>query len=223
MSSSHRTGAFPPHPGLRARMAAESTAAATLLGSEHPLARALRASQTAIDQLLVLTVVDASAAGLVSGGAPIGLPLLVASVLVQWGIILRLIFTRDQVRSESCELIMTGGAPRTLASVERERTRLIDPRSRARLADQLEDVAARAIATPAATQPVLDLWLVCKLEPQLHEIASLLRGEITDLSGVALIERLVTDAGSPLYGSREDLLREELDRIRYRLLAAQAP
>ena len=215
--------ALPPHPGLRARMASESAAAGTLLGSEHPLARALRDSQAAIDQLLVLTVVDASAAGFVSGGAPIGLPLLVSSILVQVAIALRLILLRDQVRDESRQLIIAGGAPSALACIQRERLRLVDPHNRVRLARTIEDLVERATATNLATRPFLDLCLACRLAPELRDVASLLRADTADPSGVALVERLVTEATSPLYGTHENALREELDRIRYRLLAAPAP
>ncbi|HEY1359452.1 MAG TPA: hypothetical protein VGF21_14210, partial [Thermoleophilaceae bacterium] len=137
-----------------------------------------------------------------------------------WGIALWLMLTRQQISDESRALIVSGLAPQTLAPVERERRRLLDARTREHLARSLEDLVGRARTTaPAgpATEPFVYLCLVRRFEPELREIAALLRADSADAVGVARVERLLTDAGSPLYGLRENLLREELARIRFQL------
>ena len=72
-------------------MALESATADALLGEHHPLVGALRFAQTAIDQLLVLAVVEASGAGLLAGGDPLGLVVILAAGAVQLTTALRLV------------------------------------------------------------------------------------------------------------------------------------
>jgi hypothetical protein len=211
--------AVPPHDRPRPRPASESAAAGESLGRDHPLARALESFQVGIERAVVLAVVGAFAAGLLSRGDPFGLPLLIAAVIVQAATVARLVLTRERVRLECRELIIERCAPAALASVERERERLADPRKREELARSIEHLADRAAATTAMA-PNMPLRFAREVEPELRELASLLRAETTDVVGVALIERLVTFAGSALYGGDERKLRDELAQIRYRLRAA---
>jgi hypothetical protein len=220
MAGSNPTGAIPPHGSLRRRLAAESETADRLLGRSHPLVRALRASQTACEQLLVLTVVEASAVGMLAGGGAVGLRVLIAAVVVQLGILLWLLAMRSCVQAECRELIIDGGAPAALATVDRERQRLADPRHRDRLARSIEDLLAAATAVDPGAPRHLDLHLVERVAPDLREIVTLLRAGTTDVVGVARVERLMTEAGSPLYGAHERVLRQELARIRHRLVCA---
>jgi hypothetical protein len=212
--------ALPPHDGFHTRPATESAAAGELLGPDHPLARALEAWQTGIEQVVVLVVVEAFAAGLLSRGASSGLPLLIAAALVQVVIIARLALMRTRVHEQCRELIIERRASADLASVERERRRLADPRCRCELARSLERLAERAAAT-TAMGPNMPLHFAREVEPELREIATLLRADTTDVVGVARTERLITFAGSALYGDDERRLRDELAQIRYRLLAAR--
>jgi hypothetical protein len=209
---------LPPNDGLRARQATESAAAGDLLGPDHPLTRALESSQTAVEQVVVLAVVEAFAAGLLSRGAAFGLPLLVAAALVQVMIIARLSIMRERVQEECRELMMRR-APADLASVERERRRLADPQTRGELARSLELLVDRAEAMTYMA-PNMPLHLAREVESELREIATLLRADTTDVVAVALTERLITFAGSALYGSDESTLRDQLAQIRHRLRAA---
>jgi hypothetical protein len=204
---------------LRARPATESAAAGDLLGPDDPLTRALESSQTAVEQVVVLVVVESFAAGLLSRGASFGLPLLIAAALVQIVLLARLALMRASVQEECRELIIARRAPADLPSVERERRRLADPRKRDELARSIELLVARAAAV-TYRPPDMPLHLARAVEPELREIATLLRADSTDVVGVALAERLITFAGSPLYGSDERRLRDQLAQIRYRLIAA---
>lgn len=162
----------------------------------------------------MLAVVEAFAAGLLSRGAPFGLPLLIAAALVQIVNIARLWLMRVRVQEESRELIIERCAPGDLASVERERQRLADPRERDELARSIESLAERA-ARATAMGPNMPLHFAREVEPELREIATLLRADTTDVVGVALTERLIPFAGSALYDGDERKLRDELAQIRY--------
>jgi hypothetical protein len=139
--------------------------------------------------------------------------------VLQLGIALRLLVTRETVQDECRELIITGGAPLGLPSVERERRRLADPRNRARVAGSIDAMIAMATGSDAM-HPYLDLHLIRALGRELREVAALLRAESTDVVAVALTERLLNFAGSPLYRGPESALRAALARVRYLLLAA---
>jgi hypothetical protein len=207
MSESRHGHALRPHDGWRARLATESAAAGARLGRDHPLARALEASQTAMEQVVVLVVVDAFAAGLLSRGASFGGPLLFIAVVVQLVILARLALMRASVQEECRELIIERGPHLDLPSVDRERRRLANPSTRDELARAAERMADRLAATTA-------------IAPELREIATLLRADTADVVGVALAERLINSAGSPLYGDDEHRLPGELIKIRHRLRAA---
>ena len=72
----------------------------------------------------------------------------------------------------------------------------------------------------AALRPLFTARVIRPLAAQLSEIAGLLREGSPEVRGVALVERLLTSGGSPLYGTNIDLLREELRRARYLLTPA---
>ena len=221
MIGRHSLHARPPSRGLVAQLAAECAAADRLLGAEHPLAESLRSFRTATEQLLTATVAAAAGAGLVLGGAPVGAPVIIGAVLVGLWVGGRLALLAEQRRDICREMIIERRAPRALASVEREWERVDDPDNRARLADSLERVARLAASTsagPPTSRPYFSARLVGKMAPELREIAALVRSGTSGVAGVALVERLVSSPGSPLYGEAERVLRDELARVRSRLL-----
>jgi hypothetical protein len=57
--------------------------------------------------------------------------------------------------------------------------------------------------------------VLAAVEPQLRDLARLLRTDAAGVRGIALLDRLVTSGTSPLYGTRVAPLRDELGRIRY--------
>jgi len=70
--------------------------------------------------------------------------------------------------------------------------------------------------------PAPPLWSVRVLraaEPELSELARLLRAGHTGIRGVAMLEQLLCSGALPLYGNDERAFVEQLGRIRYHLCA----
>jgi DNA-binding CsgD family transcriptional regulator len=70
--------------------------------------------------------------------------------------------------------------------------------------------------------PAPPLWSVRVLraaEPELSELARLLRAGHTGIRGVAMLEQLLCSGALPLYGNDERTFVEQLGRIRYHLCA----
>jgi hypothetical protein len=61
---------------------------------------------------------------------------------------------------------------------------------------------------------VYEAFLVREVAPELLAVAADLRLATVDVCGVARVERLLTIGTSPLYGTRGDELRAELERVR---------
>ena len=193
-----------------------------LLGVGHPLVTVLRASLTAVEQILAVAAVEAVAVPLFCEQAPIGLPLAVASGLVQVALGCRLAMLASRRRDICRQLIIAGRERLALADVERERRRLGDARLQTRLARTLEDFADAGAGRhfePRIT-PLLHVNVLRPVGPQVRDVARLLRGNQASVRGVALVEWLLTSGESPLYGAQLQPLRRELGRARY-LLSAQ--
>jgi hypothetical protein len=191
-----------------------------LLGTGHPLVAVLRASLTAIEQVLAVAAVQAGDLSLLYEKAPIALPLAVAGCVVQLALGCRLALLMAQRRDVCRELIIAGREQLPLTAVERESRRLREPRRRARLARSIEQVAnnaERRRAEPNRAPPLCRIRVVRPVAPQLHEIACQLLSDAAPLRGVALMEWLLTCGESPLYGAQLEPLRQELGRARYLL------
>jgi hypothetical protein len=74
-----------------------------------------------------------------------------------------------------------------------------------------------AARRPGPVRPLFNRRVVAEVAPELATIAALLRRDHTGEQGVAMIERLVVDGGSPLYRDDVEALREELHRVHYLL------
>ncbi len=122
---------------------------------------------------------------------------------------------RDQVVA----LIAEGREELPLVPVQTERRRLLDGRTRSRLAACLERLAEEAHAASFMPVPWLfDRRVVGAVAGELLGLARLLRCEPSNARGVALVWSLISDGtGSPLYGSDAADLRRELARIRFLL------
>jgi hypothetical protein len=124
------------------------------------------------------------------------------------------------VRRHTCvrELIVEGHADLPLVAVQRERASLLDPAHREDLARWL-DAIRHECAHPAPplpwTCPLFRTEVVAGVGGELADISRLLRGGGTGARGIAMLEALLTDGGSPLYGADVGALREELHRIRF--------
>jgi hypothetical protein len=191
-----------------------------LLGASHPLSTALRASHTAIEQVLAVATVQVADLGLLYEKAPFALALAVAGCAVQVALGCRFALLAARRRDEARELIIAGREHLPLAAVERESRRLREPQRRARLARSMEvvaDSAERGRPEPGLAGSLVRIRVRRAVAPELREIANLLQTKSAPLRGVALVEWLLTSGDSPFYGPLVGPLRQELGRARYLL------
>jgi hypothetical protein len=215
------------HPPLSARRLPRSvgqartdvSAAEACLGARDPLVGVLRRSDTVRMQLVSVTAVQAACVFL-SGDLKFGLSLALAALVVQVGLGCRLAALRAHRRDLCLELIVAGRQALPLACVDRQRRRLLDPRTRERLArsiDEIANSASRPLPVHPAVRPIFYVLVIRRVAPELCQVALLLRGDAPCVRGVAAVEWLLTSPASPLYGVDVEPLREELGRVRYLL------
>jgi hypothetical protein len=198
----------------------DRTLAEALLGASHPLVSLLRHSDTASEQLGSVTAAQAAGLVFLAGGLRLGLSLAIAGVVVQVGVVCRLAALRARRRDLCLDMIIVGRQALPLACVDRERRRLLDPRTSKQLAasiDETLEMAARPLLVPPAVRPIFCLRVIRRVAPELRQVASLLRGGPTCVRGVATVEWLLASRASPLYGVDIEPLQQELGRARYLL------
>jgi hypothetical protein len=110
------------------------------------------------------------------------------------------------------------GPSLAISAVQKQRRRLLSPRTRRGLARALEDIVEQA-AVPSRPQlrplpPLFDARVIASVADDLQAVARLLLSDSACARGVALAERLITPASSSLYGQQVEPLREELRRLR---------
>jgi hypothetical protein len=192
----------------------------TLLGPEHPLARAdsrLRTLRAQLAVTVILGLVCLAASRLL--GSP-ALHLALGAGVVSVGLLIAVLLARASVRERALELIASGREELPLPVVESERHRLSDRGYRRRLARTLDAIIADPDPRDWWSPVYADREAVHGAHAELREIARLLR-ELPNVRarGVALVTRLVRDgATSPLYQGPAPRLREELGRIRHVLV-----
>jgi hypothetical protein len=217
----HRPSATPQSAAEHASdLGNERSVAEAALGTGHPLVALLHQFDTAFEQAVSVTAVQAAGIVLFVGNHGVGLSLMLAAAAVQLGLGCRLAVLRVSRRELCLELILEGRRGLRLACLERECHRLLDPRRARQLARSIEEIvetAAHPIPRVAASRPLFEVRVVRPVMPELRQIASLLRGDCPSLQGVAAVERLLTSAVTPLYGSDVSPLRQELRRARYLL------
>jgi hypothetical protein len=217
---------FPSPPVVHRSAAAsesERSLAEAWLGAEHPLVDALDRFEVACRQLFSVTAVQGGAAFLVFGGWRIGVSIMLAAGAVQVVLCCRVGAVRAARRDLCRELIIAGGGGLPLPSVSDLSRRLLDIRTRARLARSIDDVVRAAVRPrmfPGEPRPLPDARVIRAAAPELRQVASLLRDR-PDVRGVALVEWLLSSPATPLYGFELEPLRRELWRARY-LLAQEA-
>jgi hypothetical protein len=190
-----------------------------LLGAGHPLVGVLRQSETAFEQLVSVTAVQAAGLVFLSGDLRFGLSLALAVVVVQVGLGCRLAALRARRRELSLELIVAGRQALPLACVDRQRRRLLDSGTSERLAASIDEIlnsASRPFPLHPAVRPIFYVRVIRRVAPELCQVASLLRGAPC-VRGVAAVEWLLSSPASPLYGVDVEPLRQELGRVRYLL------
>jgi hypothetical protein len=194
----------------------------SLLGPDHPLARAELRSGILRAQLGVTVAFGLAAAALSPLLGPAAERLAVGAVVVAGLFLFATLIARARLRARAFELIASGREELPLRVVADESSRLRDRRYRVRLARTL-DVITLQPETRDWWRPVCgDHEAVRAARGELLEIAQLLR-DLPNVRarGVALVTHLVWDgATSPLYQCSASRLREELGRIRHVLIDA---
>jgi hypothetical protein len=201
-------------PSARARDATEA------LGSDHPLARAEERVRWLSGQVATATMLLlASVVGLLLGADSLRTIAFVA-VGVQAVLLVALTVAVRSRRERAIDLIAGGRGSLPLAAVQRERTRLADPRHALRFArslDALRRDARRSLRDRPLHPPLYAPAVIREVDGDLDRITRVLRSCRPDLSALARIERLLGGEGSPLYEGDSRRLRDELRRIQFSL------
>jgi hypothetical protein len=208
------------HGRLSPRPLGERTArsARIVLGRSHPLTRGIDAVGCVSKQWLTCAALMAGAViARIEGDAWAGAVALSAG-LVLLTLTVVLLALRQRVRDEATHLIAEGHEALPIAVVQRERQRLLTPRTRDTLARTLEMMLRQALRPPRVmtrgARPLFSLLVIASVAPDLRALISVLRTENASARGVSLLERLITHGDSPLYGREAAVLREELRRVR---------
>jgi hypothetical protein len=189
-----------------------------VLGPGHPLARAEQREQWLGRQVAALAAC-LPAAGLVVlvdlATVPYGAML--AAALVASALLVMLADARVTRRERARDLVADGRETLPIASVRRERARLLEARYVQRLARSVEALRREARApyrARPASRPLFVPAVVRAVDEELASTARILRSGPTAAT-VASVERLLCGSCSPLYGEDARLLRDELARVHF--------
>jgi hypothetical protein len=191
--------------------------ASTLLGNDHPLTRAESLVRTLRAQLAVTVVFGLLIAALSPLLGRPALNLALGAAAVSGLLVAAVLIARSRVRGRAFELIAGGREELPLRVVASERSRLLDQRTRRRLARTLDVITVQPTSREWWSPVYADHAAVRGAENELREIAALLRERrAIRARGVALVTALICEgATSPLYRGPAPALREELGRIRH--------
>jgi hypothetical protein len=189
-----------------------------LLSPAHPLVRVSRRVAAVKRQAL-------AAAALLVGSFGVGDDALASAVRVSAaGVLLVLLVVlavlREERRRLALDLIVEGQEWLPVRAVVRERDRLAGARAQVRLAKSFECVFEEGLGLrrlAPAPLPMVRPSVAAAVLAELAAVTALLRSGRPGLRGVALVERLLTDGESPLYGEDAAALRAELGRARFLL------
>ncbi len=188
------------------------------LGAGHPLVGVLGRVEGVLEQMVLVTGVQA--AGVLMFSGRLRLSHVIAAAVVQLALLSALAALWLRRRELCLELIIAGRASLPLACIGRVRRRLLDPHTLEELAkslDELVELAALRRPRPGGPRPLCEVRVIREVAPELSQIASLLRGARPSVRGAALVVWLLTSAATPLYGSCVEPLRQELGRARFLL------
>jgi hypothetical protein len=128
---------------------------------------------------------------------------------------------RQSQRDRALALILEGRDSVPVTAVQRQRRRLLDPRTRTTLARNLaviiDQSSTRCRVSACRIRPLFERAVIRAVEDDLRAVIRLLGSDYAPVRGVALVEHLLTDAFSPLYGNQVEPLREELHRVGHQL------
>jgi hypothetical protein len=189
------------------------------LGPAHPLVAQLASLQTSAEQMWVVAAVAMIGTAVLLGERRSPLALLIGAGAAEIILIARRLIRRADVREICLDLIIESRGDVHVRMLERERCRLLEQRYRATLARSiihLVEAAQRLPGQPHA-HPVFRAPVVRSVAPELYAVADRLLGGAPAVEGVALMEKLLRNGISPLYGSEDEPLRREIGRVRYLL------
>jgi hypothetical protein len=219
-TSSRRRVGIVRHGWLSPRPLGERTvrSAGIVLGRSHRLTRGIDAVGCARKQWLTCAALVAGAViARIEGDAWPGVVAL-SGGLVLLTLTVVVLALRQRVRDEAMHLIAEGHEALPIAVVQRQRQRLLSPRTRDTLARTLEMMLRQALRPPRimtrGARPLFSVRVIASVAPDLRALISVLRTESASARGVSLLERLITHGDSPLYGREAAVLREELRRVR---------
>ena len=197
-----------------------------MLGHEHPLSRALRRADVVRRDLKAVLVACAGAAAFAAAGTA-------------WAIAVELVRRRRAHRALRAQPPLRARpstrsarpdharrrAPAT-RPIARERRRLLEVRTRRRLASRF-DFYVRSAARPSrspwrAYQPFADLFATRAVSPELLRAAELIRQVNSSACGIARAEHLLSQGFLITHGSDAARLRQELVRVIDPLQAASS-
>jgi hypothetical protein len=189
------------------------------LGQDHPLVGLLASLQTSVEQMWAIAVAATIGSAIQLSAARSPLALLVGAGAAEVIPIARWETLRVAVRDACLGLLTEGRGGAHIRVLERERCRLVEPRHLATLARSIALLVQDAERPPIRPRArlVFDVRVVRSVAPELRAIAERLLAPAPAVQGVALVERLLRNGGSPLYGSEVEQLRRELGRARYLL------
>lgn len=190
-----------------------------VLGRHHAFVRATAQLTVAVERCVAVLIVLTIGTLAVLDGLALGIPLTISSATVLAGLLVNVgasVATRHQ---RALELIADGRGDLPLRAIVRARKRLLDPTEVERLARSLDLLRAEVEPSSVRRRPMRPVYCVRVIRAlafELGEVARLVRTG-GGLRGLARTEQLITDGTSPLYGSDEEALRQELGRIRFLL------
>lgn len=210
----------------RGQAARDHSIAEASLGGAHPLVVALGRLDTAREQFVSVSAVQAGALVLWTGGWPIGAAAAIAAAACQLALGCRIAALRGTRHDACLQLVIEGGSSLPLSCIDRVCRRLRDRRRRDQLArsvDELIDEAHRRYITPGAARPLAHRQVIRATAPELRRVAALTRGDAPGLRGIAMVEWILTSPATPLYGIEVEPLRRELGRARYLMTLDPSP
>lgn len=192
--------------------------AATVLGRTHPLARRIDAAGCVGRQWWTCAAVLAVAVIARFDGDAWAVAVAVGASMVLLTLTVVMLALRQRARDEAIHLIAEGHEALPIAVVQRQRERLLSQRAREGLARSLETMLQHALRPPRimtrGARPLFSVRVIASVAPDLRAVISVLQTGSASARGVALTERLITHANSPLYAREAIVLRDELHRIR---------
>lgn len=195
--------------------------AADLLGSDHPVPRLAETIHAVRRQALVCVAFTLALALLSWPHTTRSLPLTASALLVDMFLVGAWAVLRHEHATRIHRLIATYGSDLPLIEVQKETLRLLDTRSRQRLAKRLLRIlgsAERWSDLPPAQRPPPAVRELAHDADLVRRVAALLVADHASARGVAMVEQLIANGyQSPLYAGNHVLLRQELGRIIYEL------